>query len=122
MCYFNLPEITFNLYGYLQSTPQIKQENVVIDGRGHQVKKSFRGSKNDVIIFKDEKWEYLLKFQRIITVFLFSNTSTHAFHSTSHSVFFQKISYTRVVRISKITHVYTGDMKQYVGYENSFQN
>lgn len=128
MSQFNFPELNFDL-SFL--SPQIKNEAVIIGERRYHLNKSkckfvsvgigrdygyepcisIMGTKKDVITFNEEEWEALLQYQGVITNYLYSNVLTEPISKDQFSIFFEKISSTKVIKVWK------NNSSVYLGYE-----
>lgn len=129
---FTYPEINFELSEYLPSTSQNKNDLVVIGERRYQLNKSrskfvatglscdfsytpcikLTGNKMDTIMFDEDEWNQFLTYQGIITSYLYSNDKADAINAGSFCVQFEKISYSRVIKVIK------NNSYIYLGYES----
>lgn len=72
---------------------------------------ALRGSKGECIKFDEIEWEDFLSHQGVITNYLYSNDKVDTVHSWTFSIFFEQVSYNRIIRIWK------DDANIYLGYE-----
>lgn len=131
MSQFTLPELNFDINSFFSPPKETKKEVVVIGEKRYHLNKSrskfvsvglcrnfgyepcikLMGNKNDVLVFTEEEWRDLLKYQGVITNYLYANAATEPLNTEYCSIFFEQISSTRVIKIWK------NNSSIYLGYE-----
>lgn len=67
------------------------------------------GNKGVAIIFNEDEWTKFMSYQGIITNYLYSNETIEPIQTDKFSIYFEQLSFSRVVRIWKNqTYIYLG--------------
>lgn len=129
---FSLPELKSDLSENLPQACQNKSDLVVIGERKYQLNKSkskfvstglsydywyapcikLTGNRLDTIIFEESEWNDFLRYQGIITNYLYTNDKAEQIDAENFTIQFEKISYSRVIKIVK------NNSYIYLGYES----